>query len=172
LGHAGSIPAFGTSAMSKKHLTKQRERFWNEDPRCHYCGQITILQPRGMEWKELWGNLSREERHRLATIDHLRPRHHPGRLEPYHHGQEPRRHVLACWKCNNDRDKRELADKPKEWFEQNGGSPPLHKRDELELQNILVLLGRIKPRGRYNRNRVKKSIVDVSWSLWERGMDT
>lgn len=37
----------------------------------------------------------------LATLEHLRDRHHPGRLEPPAQGEK--RIVLACLKCNRQK---------------------------------------------------------------------
>jgi hypothetical protein len=74
---------------------RQRRRLHAEDPRCFYCGVITALDPPS-------GWPRRKPFLQLATIEHLRPRTHPSRLEPARSPNE-RRHVLACWQCNMDR---------------------------------------------------------------------
>lgn len=155
--------------MSSKNLAKQRYRLWLNNPRCHYCGMVTIYKPAHQKME-----ITPSERPRLATIDHIRPRHHPDRLKPQEPGEVL--HVLACNQCNNDRDKRELAEKPKEWFEENGGQAPLYKRSDEELAAILSRLGapyqvRRGRRGRENFNRLKRSQAAVIWAMFERGMD-
>jgi len=166
--------------MSTKSLAAQRIRLWEADPHCHYCGVLTIYKPQHIK-----GLYTPQEQNFLATIDHVRPRHHPDRLRPPRPGETL--HVLACWKCNNDRDKRELAEKPKEWFEQNGGSIPLAKRPIEELVCIMEKLrwrdrrdglpypDPLKMQRRPGRNlreswnKFKRSQVAIIWALWERG---
>jgi len=74
-----------------KAIRKQRIRMWNEDPRCYWCGALTVLVEKNGGPPVLPNE---------ATIDHIRPRHHPGRQEPPTEGE--RRRVLSCWKCNNE----------------------------------------------------------------------
>lgn len=149
--------------MSTKSLAKQRERLWREDPHCHYCGVETILKPNHVK-----GLTTPEERDRLATIDHIRPRHHPDRLKPAN-GEVL--HVLACSKCNNERDKRELAEKPLEWHHAQSRAFPLAKCATEVLEQKLKYIAGIRPRGRSNRASVKRSQIAVLWALWERGID-
>lgn len=154
--------------MSRK-LAKKRYSLWLQNPRCCYCGVVTIFKPSHIKAIIFDG-----ERDRLATIDHIRPRHHPERREPPKPGQVLL--VLSCWRCNNERDKRELATKPKEWFEQQGGTKPLSKRSDEELELILSRLGKPYQVGRGTQaktrfNRLKKSQSAVVWELFERGMD-
>ena len=73
---------------------RQRRRLHAADPRCHYCGVETVLDP-PVSWKATTFP-------QLATVEHLRPRTHPLRQEPMQVANE-RRHVLACWRCNQDR---------------------------------------------------------------------
>lgn len=80
--------------MSRKRLQKRRLALWIEDPRCHWCGQLTVL-PTG-EAKVA------APPENMATIDHLRSRFHHERGR----GTQPAT-VLACWRCNNDRCKAE-----------------------------------------------------------------
>lgn len=156
--------------MPKKALSKKRQRLWKENPHCCYCGVVTIFLPAHIKGLQL----TQDERHRLATIDHIRPRHHPDRLKR----PEPDEvlQVLSCWKCNNERDRRELAEKPKEWFEQNGGAVPLHRRSVEDLERILPLTGAPFQLGKGRRSRekwkqVKQSQVAVLWAWWEKGTD-
>jgi hypothetical protein len=112
-----------------KALTRQRLQFWLKDPRCYYCKVVTVFEyPKGTQRPDNY-----------ATIDHLRPRHHPLRREP---ANGDIRHVLACFRCNNDRDKRELSEKPKEWFYENGGSKPLTMKTTTELQQAIIRIER------------------------------
>lgn len=154
--------------MSTKELRKKRIRLHSENPCCCYCGVETILKP--MHDKRA---IEPDEWDRIATIDHIRPRHHPDRRKP----PEPHEvlRVLACAKCNNERDKRELAQKPKEWFEERGGSTPIHKRS---IEDLVLIYETIKAKGLYrkvgkggmtNRNKFIKSQIKITWELWERG---
>lgn len=149
--------------MSSKAISRQRRRFWLRDPRCHYCGVITVFEHEKGTPKDNY-----------ATIDHLRPRHHPERHVPAN-GEV--RHVLACFRCNNDRDKRELAEKPKEWFYENGGSKPLSLKSTDELQQALFNVRRsiessLKAKGgrnaRRNRARHRQSMEAIENELMRR----
>lgn len=158
--------------MSTKSLAKKRERLWNEDPHCHYCGVETILKP--CHLKREWLAMSWDERNRLATIDHIRPRHHPDRTKPPEPGETLL--VLSCWRCNNDRDKQELAEKPKEWFIERGGAIPISMRSIEEVEALLPKIGEPYQKGRGRRarekfNKFKRSQIAVLWELYERGMD-
>lgn len=130
------------------------------DPRCVYCGVVTIFdRPEG-----------KASPPNLATIDHLRPRHHPGRREPIKPGEV--RHVLSCWKCNNDRDKRELREKPKEWFYENGGARPMAAKSLEELQWIALKLefdlAHPGKRTRRNRKRIVESLEHLKAEIFSR----
>lgn len=140
-----------------KALTKQRRNLWLRDPHCYYCGVETIFD------FDRKGPVPPN----FATIDHLRPRHHPLRREPAKNGEV--RHVLACFKCNNERDTRELAVKPKEWFYENGGSKPMAHKTIEELQWVVLRLqhdltrpqtkSRNKPRIQANIEVIKAEIA-------------
>ena len=73
---------------------RQRRRLHAADPRCFYCGIVTLLEP-----PPDWHGKTFPQ---LATVEHLRPRTDPLRTEPMRFTNE-RRHVLACWQCNQDR---------------------------------------------------------------------
>jgi hypothetical protein len=83
-------------------MSKRRDRIlrlWTADPRCHWCGKLTVLvfrphRSRGSTAYRL-GIVEGE-----ATIDHLHPRTDPNRRQ-VNDGTEVT--VLACWKCNNER---------------------------------------------------------------------
>ena len=129
---------------------KQRRALWLKDPHCYWCGVRTFLPSRvGKSPK------AKNE----ATIDHLRPRHHPGRLEPAKN-QEVRR-VLSCWECNNKRDQVETAALPKEWFYQHGCSRPAAERSLEELKKIEQLLLNRMPKRNRDRERHYRNIVAI-----------
>lgn len=71
----------------------RREKLWRQDPRCCYCGTVTVLPPYGGKMKKMMPN--------YATIDHLRSRLNPARREPSRRFEI--RTVLCCWKCNGER---------------------------------------------------------------------
>src|SRR3990167_4514858 len=99
------------------HLRWQRERLWNFNPRCHWCGQVTVLPGYHGRMKDIKDN--------WATIEHLDARHSPER--GMHFGEF--RHVLACWKCNNERDQRETKAIPVQTlWERNGQLYDIAKR--------------------------------------------
>ena len=79
-----------------KGNNKRRFRLWQRDPHCFYCGAMTVLY-----------NPKRGEimSYNVATVEHLRSRNHPDRLEPNDGNTE--RTVLACNKCNNERNRQE-----------------------------------------------------------------
>jgi 5-methylcytosine-specific restriction endonuclease McrA len=79
----------------KKVDRERRTKMWARDPRCHWCGIVTIEPPPGDKRKHFADN--------EATIDHLRPRGDPTRRIPPRNGE--RRLVVACRKCNNERDR-------------------------------------------------------------------
>lgn len=150
--------------MSSKAIAKQRLKFWLNDPRCFYCGVVTVFE-----------RVKGCSPDNFATIDHLRPRHHPDRLEPAVSGEV--RRVLACFRCNNDRDKRELAALPKEWFYENGGNKPLSTKTNEELQAILLkidwsiaesLRAKGGRRARRNRARHRQSLEAVKDEIAHR----
>lgn len=73
----------------------QRERWFKEHPYCYWCKCQLVL----IDTSSYRGRVPDN----AATIDHLRPKGHPNRRERnrFHLW----RRVLACWKCNNDRDR-------------------------------------------------------------------
>lgn len=103
----------------RQALRRKRDKLFAENPHCHWCGTLTAL-PAEVE------RAVKELRAKMATIDHLRARHHPGRTEPPKNNEV--RLVLACWTCNNERDK---ADTAAHWtvedlWERSGAYPRGH----------------------------------------------
>lgn len=111
-----------------------RARLWKQNPCCHWCGRSTILLPRVQNAAD---TLPPQFRDLVATLDHLRAKHHPGRLD-----RTPGEHriVLACYECNN---KRDLPDMKSHWTEE--------QRRETGKAG--------------ERNRLARLMVAVSW-LW------
>ncbi len=148
--------------MSSRSLARQRKRLWQENPRCYYCGVETILGP-----QHLKGEWFRPEiRARLATIDHIRPRHHPDRGKRPEPGE--RLHVLACWKCNNERDHRERAALPKEYHWQKCGSLPLSERPTEEIRATLEMLRARPPYRSSKRKQWRASLAAIEAELARR----
>ena len=56
----------------------------------------------------------------FATIDHIRSRLDPRRGEPITHGEV--RHVLACYECNQRRNRYEMTEEYFDEFQQRSGS--------------------------------------------------
>lgn len=86
-------------------LRRQRERlFKRQKGLCVWCGKPMqlLLFPHRMK---------KPPPPNACTIEHLESRWHPKRGTV---GWGSNRLVAACWKCNNDRDKAEVAAIPKE----------------------------------------------------------
>lgn len=98
--------------MSSRRLAQQRRRFWLSDPRCHWCKRRTRLVNLGQHPKSI--------PHDAATIDHLHSRLDPDR------GNGSGRHVLACWKCNNDRGAQEQRERIDIVRAKSGAYPVTH----------------------------------------------
>lgn len=85
--------------LGNSRLGRRKVRLWLSDPRCHWCGRVTVLA-------SLIGK--RRQFAELATIDHLYSRLHPLRSAPKRHPREERT-VIACHECNLRRSQREVA---------------------------------------------------------------
>lgn len=72
---------------------RQRRAWFRQHPFCYFCRCELVL----VEYKNRTKNIPPN----AATIDHLRPRGHPGRHEPNRFNLW--RRVLACWQCNSRR---------------------------------------------------------------------
>lgn len=88
--------------MSKlRRIWKQREHLLKKYPYCHWC-EIRLVSVRVI-------GKNKHYPANMATIDHLDPRGSPQRGQ-YPPGQ--RRRVLACLSCNNNRDRKRVAEIP------------------------------------------------------------
>ncbi len=85
--------------MSNRAL---KEKLWNENPRCHWCGRLTALTNLAS------GILPLD----AATIDHLYSRYNFQRWVRRKPGEI--RQVLACYECNQRRSIEETSSLPKE----------------------------------------------------------
>lgn len=132
-----------------RKIRKQRWRLWRANPHCYWCGVRTFLPTR--EGKS-------PKAPNEATIDHLRPRHHPDRLVP---ANGEIRRVLSCWQCNNDRDTYERAQLPKEWFYEHGGTRPATDRSLDELKRIEALLLNRQPTSKRKRAKHYRNILAI-----------
>ena len=151
--------------MSSKRLAKQRKAMWRLNPRCYYCGVVTILRPLHIPGQQLMPEI----RYRVATLDHVRARHHPDRTKPPEPGEVL--HVLACWRCNNERDQRELQMKPKEYLREQSGAIPLEERSLEEMESVLILLQARKPRRKDKRAKWQRNIEAVTEAIGRRKGD-
>ena len=64
----------------------RRLLLWRKDPRCFWCGRVTIYATSGTP--------------NAATLEHVYPRGHPRRADPARHLPST---VLACYRCNQER---------------------------------------------------------------------
>ncbi len=100
---------------------RRRDRLWKDQQGlCCYCGKGM------MHWNDLRGDpikakafgvrtTGRQERiarmpPRLATIEHLRDRYHPGRRDG--NPNREKRWALACWECNTERGNARTREQP------------------------------------------------------------
>jgi len=79
--------------QSTNEMRRVRKRLHAADPRCHWCATPTIL---GAPWGDP----------NSATVDHIKPRRECRSQEEYKSAQN---HVLACFECNQERDKVDIA---------------------------------------------------------------
>jgi hypothetical protein len=79
----------------------QRRWLWTREPHCCYCGVLTVL-PAKYDPDRPFDT--------MATVEHLDPRLSPER------GKHPGkfRKVIACWKCNNERNRAFTASLPRQ----------------------------------------------------------
>jgi hypothetical protein len=88
---------------------KRKEKLWNIDCHCFWCGCKTILESNP--------SLKKPDP-RMATIDHLRSKFNPERWE--RNTSNEVRTVLACFSCNNKRASKENASRPIEELRRRG----------------------------------------------------
>jgi 5-methylcytosine-specific restriction endonuclease McrA len=83
--------------MSKdKKAIRTRKKLWRKDKKCFYCGVITMEPPKNFDFKS-------DPPDNMATVDHVYSKKDIRRL--LKNGKKEL--VLCCYKCNNDRMKRE-----------------------------------------------------------------
>jgi len=75
---------------AKQPRPTRRRVLWRRDPRCFWCGRLTVFETFGREDS--------------ATLDHLFSRRHPRRSDPRKHLPPT---VLACYGCNQERGAKE-----------------------------------------------------------------
>ncbi len=99
-----------TGAKKRRKLLLRWEQ---QKTLCHWCNKETVLIMRSPGTKDCPKRLDE------ATIDHLRSRYHPDRqeLNPNHEIRQ----VMACWKCNNERNTLEEAAVPIEELHRRSG---------------------------------------------------
>jgi hypothetical protein len=84
--------------VNTKRLRKIRQRLWEADSRCYWCGRPTVLPLKKTRGQ---GVLDPNN----ATLDHLISRLNPIRHQlPYYPASLM---VLSCYECNNRRGQRE-----------------------------------------------------------------
>lgn len=88
----------------QSRLARRRMKLWLEDDRCRFCRKPTILAQFST------AEVVARNRDRTATIEHLDSRYNPNRGK----SENEERTTLACWRCNNDRNKIEQESIPKE----------------------------------------------------------
>jgi hypothetical protein len=84
------------------HLTKQREKMWNKNPRCERCSVITVL-PKDCDGKifnpdGIGYNIPNPPGN-MATIQH---RYSKCNKKRYDQTLRGRRHFLWCYQCNQE----------------------------------------------------------------------
>lgn len=89
---------------NSSRLARRRRKLWLEDDRCRFCRKPTLLA------EFCTKKIVAQNRDRLATIEHLDSRYNPDRGK----SENEERTTLACWRCNNDRNKIEQELMPRE----------------------------------------------------------
>jgi hypothetical protein len=74
-------------------MKRVRDRLMAADPRCHWCGTATVIP-------------TDAHNPNAATVDHVRPRRTCKSQAEY---DSPTNHVLACFECNQERDRVDYA---------------------------------------------------------------
>ena len=108
-------------------LAKWRQQHFVKHQFCYWCGcQLQLT------------NSDSKQADNEATIDHLRSRFDPTRTEPAK-PNEPRR-VLSCYKCNQNRGRRECEENIDLQRTKSGNSIELSQRPYLERKRFLAIL--------------------------------
>jgi hypothetical protein len=84
--------------VTRSRVRKRREKLWQADPHCHWCGCLTVPPSGAAKMKRIPKN--------MATLDHLRSRYDSSRGSDCEEAT-----VLACWQCNQRRSSEETAAK-------------------------------------------------------------
>ncbi len=93
-------------------LRRQRYKKWLQSPNCHWCSVETVFV-------EDVNSIKGKQKEICATIDHVY-----SRLQPELRRNGNNKHVLACWKCNNNRSKIENNQLPIEELRARSGRYP------------------------------------------------
>ena len=99
---------------NSNRLARRRLKLWLEDDRCRFCRKPTLL-PQFCTKEVIARN-----RDRMATIEHLDSRYNPNRGK----SDNEERTTLACWRCNNDRNKIEQESIPKKILQERSSHGP------------------------------------------------
>lgn len=90
----------------KDSLKRRRDQLFRKDPHCYWCG---------CEVRNYYDGHHGRVHEDRATLDHLYSRYDPRR------GKENGKRVLACWKCNHEREKAETKAQPLERLHELSG---------------------------------------------------
>lgn len=149
--------------MSKNRLSRRREMLWKRcKGKCYYCKVKTTLPKdlatlHGLSVDDMCRLLKKEQYYCMATIDHLIPRYDARRLSK-NRGEE--RTVLCCWKCNNDRARREYESLPQETIKRfvEAGKPAMYTIADMRKEKI------DKVRERKNAEAMTKAaLTKITW---------
>ena len=102
-------------------LKKIRISLWKEDPNCYYCHKSTVLPTDIPDLLELQAIGITPDY--MATIEHLLTRYDAERFED---GGEDKC-VLACYKCNHEKERERSKLVPKEELQKRSNRFPLAK---------------------------------------------
>ncbi len=93
----------------------RRENLMKKDPHCYWCG-VEVIYYRLIKHEKVPDN--------FATLDHLHTRYTLA-VKRATAGQHKPVTVLACWKCNNERGKKETESMPREELWKRAHSYPV-----------------------------------------------
>jgi hypothetical protein len=79
--------------QGSRKMRRARNHMHAQDPRCNWCGTVTINPPRAGDPN-------------AATVDHIKPRRECRSQQEY---ESASNHVLACFECNQLRDQVDIA---------------------------------------------------------------
>lgn len=113
-------------------LKRMRISLWKENPSCYYCHRLTVLPtdiPNLLELQTI--GITPDY---MATIEHLLTRYDPKRFEVG--GQD--KCVLACYKCNHEKEREASKLVPKEELQKRSNRFPLAKFVTEEMKKEIV----------------------------------